>query len=274
MDALLQFFNGVPAIFWSGLFGASFALGGVLISNAGNNRRLRIQLQHDAIEKNKDRVTNMRREVYLKAVEDMTVASQHLGNLPQRDVLESDLALDMQGFFSSCAKIQVIAEPDTALKVGKLGSCYGELMLKLMVKASPLHAAKSDIKIQTRIYDESQSESKRILVAISKHQESANQDNSVYSALMNAYELQCEMTGKYAEAMKKSWNEFSELLSVFNKDLMEDMAELSSLHLPILVAIRQDLGLSSHIAEHVEQQKTHQERFSKAVTKAMDELSK
>ena len=95
MDALLQFFNGVPAIVWSGLLGASLALGGVLISNSGNNRRLKVQLQHDAIEKNKDRVTNMRREVYLKAVEDMTVASQHLGNLPQRDVLESNLALDM-----------------------------------------------------------------------------------------------------------------------------------------------------------------------------------
>lgn len=274
MDALLQFFNGVPAIVWSGLFGASLALGGVLISNSGNNRRLRVQLQHDAIEKNKDRVTNMRREVYLKAVEDMTVASQHLGNLPQRDVLESNLALDMQGFFTSCAKIQVIAEPDTALKVGRIGSHYGELMLKLMVKAGPLHGAKSDIKIRTKIYEESLSESKRILAALSKHQESANPDNSVYSALIKAYELQCEMTDKYAEEMKRTWDEFSSLLTVFNKDLMEDMAELSSYHLPVLVAIRQDLGLSSNVAEHTEQLKKHQESFSKAVTKAMDDLSK
>lgn len=274
MDVLLQVFNGVPAIVWSGLFAASFALGGVLISNSGNNRRLRIQLRHDAAEKSKDRVTNMRREVYLKAVEDMTAASQHLGSLPQRDIIESDLTLDMQGFFSSCAKIQVIAEPDTALKVGRLGAYYGELMLKLMVKVGPLQTARSEVKIRTKIYEESVGESKRILAAISRHQESASSDNSVYAALVEAYEFQSGMVNKYAEEMKGAWDVFNELLSVFNRGLMEDMAELSIHHLPVLVAIRQDLGLSSNVSEHNEQLKNHQERISKAMTKAMDELSK
>lgn len=142
MEVLLQIFNGVPVIVWSGLFAASFTLGGVLISTSGNNRRLRMQLRHDAAEKSKGRVTNMRRKVYLKAVEDMTAASQHLGSLPQPDIIESDFTLDMQGF-SSCAKIQVIAEPDTALKVGRLGACYGELMLKLIVKEGSLQTARS-----------------------------------------------------------------------------------------------------------------------------------
>lgn len=40
------------------------------------------------------------------------------------------------------------------------------------------------------MYEESVGESKRILAAISRHQESASLDNSVCAALVEAYELQ------------------------------------------------------------------------------------
>ncbi len=66
-------------------------VGGVLISNGSNTKRLKLQLQHDANEKTKERTAALRREVYLRAVEELVKANAHLATLPQLDLSKTNL---------------------------------------------------------------------------------------------------------------------------------------------------------------------------------------
>jgi len=117
MIDLIAFLKSIPDVIWSGLIASMLTLGGVLISNGSNTNRLKLQLQHDANEKTKERTATLRREVYLRAAEELVKANAHLATLPQLDLSKTNLGDGLQGFFSATARLQLIAEPKTALLV-------------------------------------------------------------------------------------------------------------------------------------------------------------
>ncbi|RZK99799.1 MAG: hypothetical protein EOP36_18115, partial [Rubrivivax sp.] len=85
ISAVVQWFASIPAVVWSGVIGATIAAGisyfGVRSANKGSLQRLREQhdydreqaneqRHHDARQKEEDRKAAIRREVYVKAVEE------------------------------------------------------------------------------------------------------------------------------------------------------------------------------------------------------------
>lgn len=245
--------SSIPAIAWSGFIAATAALAGVILSNSGNNRRLRLQLKHDAGEKNLDRITNMRREVYLQAAEAMTKASSALGSLPNKDLINTDICLDFQPLFCSCAKIQLIADSDTALKVGLLAEHYGTLFMRLTARLAPLQSARLEIKMQTEQCEEARSQSKRLTRELSQFQEAARSDADIFNALFESRAGHDHNAVYYSDKVVVAWGEFNKSLALFNQELMVEMVELSKAQIPVLVAMRKDLGMSTDIEKYARQ---------------------
>lgn len=152
MALLISLLASIPGVIWSGVVGAALALCGVLVSNRGNTARLRIQLDHDAREKGKERTAALRRDVYQRVVEELVKANVHLAGLPSLDPTKVNIGEGLQGFFSTAARLQLVAEPKTALLMNTLVSEYGELLIDLMAELMPVHAAQSDIQIADRQY--------------------------------------------------------------------------------------------------------------------------
>lgn len=67
MQQLLFLIKSVPDVIWAGLLALFLTLGGVLLSNRGYKQRLRMQPDHDAAEKAKERTAILRRKTYLRA---------------------------------------------------------------------------------------------------------------------------------------------------------------------------------------------------------------
>jgi hypothetical protein len=85
---IIDFLARVPDVIWSGLIASVVTLSGVMISNRSNTKRLIRQLAHDSQEKHKERFASMRRDVYLKAAEELAKVSSFFGRLPQIDPTE------------------------------------------------------------------------------------------------------------------------------------------------------------------------------------------
>jgi len=64
---LLALIERIPATFWGVVIGSFFSLGGIVIANRANDRRLREQLKHDREMRNRDRELSLRKDVYLSA---------------------------------------------------------------------------------------------------------------------------------------------------------------------------------------------------------------
>lgn len=262
MTEIIDFLRLIPIMVWSGLTGAIIALGGVFITNQSNTSRLRIQLEHDAKEKARDRTSALRRDVYLQAVEELTKANSHLASLSLSDPTKTNLADGLQGFFGAAAKLQLVAEPTTALLVNQLVAAYGELSLKLIERAIPLHKTRNDISINDDLYNKAQAQVTRVLAEMTKINEAAHANDAVFSALQRSIEWHQTETAKYAANRKTAWDKFNSLNIEFCKQLLTEMQNIGEQQIPVLVEIRRDLGLTTELAAFRQQMEAQRIRKS------------
>lgn len=253
MSELLNLLRSIPDVVWSGVVASVLTLSGVFLSNKSSNNRLRIQLEHDAAEQSKERTASLRREVYLVAAEELTKAQSRLAALPQSDIAKTNPADGLQGFFAAAAKLQLVAEPKTALLVNQLTGSYGELLLKLITRLLPLQEAKSDISINEDLYNKAQAEVTRVLAQMARFNEAAQVNEAVFRALERAFDAYQSQANTYAAARNVAWDKFNRLNVEFCRQLLIDMRSLSEQQIPVLIEIRRDLGLTAELGAFREQ---------------------
>ena len=274
MTSLLTLLQSIPDVIWSGVIASALTLGGVLISNGSNTKRLKLQLQHDSNEKAKERTATLRREVYLRAAEELVRANAHLASLPQIDVTKVNAGDGLQGFFAATARLQLVAEPATALLVNQLSALYGELVLKLMAKLAPVQKAKIDIRSSDDLYSKAQAEVTRILSEMTKQNESGQRN--AFRALNSNFEFQQDQARKHASARSEAWDRFNKSNIQFSRNLFSELRAIGSQQIPVLIAIRRDLGLSGEIEVMEAQMHLQWERMEKqldALVAALGERS-
>lgn len=253
MSTLIEFFRSIPDVIWSGVIASVLTLSGVLISNRSNTNRLRIQLQHDAVENAKERTATLRREVYLQTAEELTKANSHLASLPQSDLAKTNAADGLKGFFAAAAKLQLVAEPKTALLVNQLVAAYGELLLRLVARLMPLQKARTDISINDGLYNKAQAEVTRVLAEMAKFNEGAHVNDVIFGALQRAFDAYQAQTKIHADARGTAWDEFNRLNVEFLRQLLVDMRLMGEQQIPVLIEIRRDLGLTAELGAFREQ---------------------
>jgi len=247
----------VPDVIWSALIASLLTLGGVLVSNRSNTNRLKLQLQHDAGEKSKERISNLRREVYLRVAEELVKANTHLAGLPQLDLSKTNLGDGLQGLFSSAARLQLIAEPRTALLVSELVAEYGELTFNLMIHLIPVSNSRTDIQIADDMYSKAQAEVTRILAEMAKLNESGKPDLEVFEALSKSFKFHQDRTTTYADQRSAAWERFNHNNLLFQRFLLTSLRDIGGKQIPVMIEIRRDLGLTGDLAEietHMKQQ--------------------
>jgi hypothetical protein len=245
MQPLIAFLQSIPDVIWSGVIASVLTLSGVLISNRSNTTRLQLQQEHDAAEKSKERTATLRREVCLKTAEELVKANAYLAGLPQLDLSKANVGDGLQGLLAAAARLQLVAEPKTALLVGQLSATYGELVLKLMIQLMPVGKAKADIEIADGLYTKAQTEVARILSEMAKQNESGHPDPRVFQVLNTSFDSQQAQARKYADDRNEAWTRFNANNLVFQRYLLQEMREIGAQQVPVLVEIRRDLGINS-----------------------------
>ena len=274
MSAFVSLLSAVPATVWSGIIGAILALSGVLLSNRGNTSRLRIQLKHDAAEKARERTAALRREVYLRAIEELVKANSHLAGLPNLEPTKVNIGDGLQGFFAAAARLQLVAEPKTALLVNRLVGQYGELLFELLAQLQPAHAAQSDIQIAGHHYTLAQAEVTRILSEMAKLNESGKPDPDVFRALQSSFAFQQSKCENFAVDRGAAWSRFNAANVAFQRMLLAKLRDLTSQQVPVMIELRRDLGLEGELdeleEEMEEQMQRMEERFNALIARLGD----
>jgi len=244
---LLDFLRSVPAVVWSGVIASLLTLGGVLLSNWSNTKRLRIQLQHDSAEKTAERRAVLRREVYLKAVEELTKAGSYLSTLPEKDPAKENLGEGVQGFAIAAAKLQLVAEPKTALLANEVAASFGELTVRLLGKVMPLHRARAQIRIHDDLYIEAHAQVKRVLSEMAKLNEAAEPNPRLWEALQRSLDGYMTHMSAHANNRSQAWDLFNLSNAQFQKQLIAELREIGGKQIPLLIEIRRDLGLTTEL---------------------------
>src|SRR3546814_3446523 len=173
----------IPNVVWASLLASGLTLLGVMLSNWSNTKRLIKQLSHDSNEKERDRINALRKDVYLRAAEEAAKVSSYLGKIPQLDPSKENIADGLSEFFGVAAKLQLVSQPETSNLAGELVTRYGEILMILLAKASPVHDLNTDIRIASDFYDRNQAEVARALAEMTQLNESGEKNPARFAAL-------------------------------------------------------------------------------------------
>jgi hypothetical protein len=187
--------------------------------------------------------------VYLQTAEELSKAMSHLGALAQADLTTANPTEGVKGFFAAAAKLQLVAEPKTALLVNQAVGLFGQVIMSLVGSLMPLQKARIDISINHKIYEDIQTEIKRILGDQTKYNETMQNNPPVFEALQKSYQFRQNQSSEYAQREGEAWAQYYKLTIAFSRTLIIEIKRLAEFQIPVWMAIRQDLGLTSDLEE-------------------------
>jgi hypothetical protein len=243
----VSFLQSVPAVVWSGMIAVIGTLGGVLATNFGSTKRLRLQLEHDTSEKGKERLATLRRELYLTAADASIRANAYFGTLPQADFTKPDSDVPFRNMLAVGAQLQLVVSEGTAQLVSNLVALYAELQMKLLAKVLPIHNFRSDISIRNLHYDNAQTEIKRVLAVMAHLNESNQRDAAVFERLNASFTFFQGTAAKMADERSALWDQSNALQRQYLKDLLPEMKKIGDLQTHLLVELRRELDVGGDI---------------------------
>jgi hypothetical protein len=273
LSSVFSFVESIPVVIWAAIIASLMTFTGVVISNRNNTTRLIKQLRHDSDEKAKERISTLRREVYLKAVEENSKIAVHLVSLPQGDFSNSGASIGIQEFNSAATKLQLIAEPKTALLVGELVGAYGELSMRLISLLMPLQTARTDIKLSSDSYESAHAERTRVYDKLKHLVESGVVDQIQFDALDRSFNFYAKQADIHAEARNLAWDKYNKLTREYMLFAMSELRRIGVLNAPVMIEIRRDLGLLTDIEKFREQLEQQWERMEAALVKSLDSMT-
>lgn len=262
---MIETLKSIPIAIWSVALGSLITFLGVLISNRENRKRLEIQLAHDLKLKVNERKAAMRREVYLSAAEELVKTKNYLGSLTQIDPAKNNIAEGLQGFFTSAAKLGLVAEQETGKALNDLVLAYSALFFRLLAKVSPINDSRADINIINHHYEETQIEIKRILAAMTSQNESGAPNEAIFEALNKSFEFHSNKSKELADERAECWKKVNELTSRFAIEVAEEMKAISLLQIPVLVGIRKELDIETDTESYKKQVVDSTKKLSKQI---------
>jgi hypothetical protein len=262
----------IPTIVWSGVVASFITLAGVVLSNRSSLDRLKEQLRHDSSEKHRDRISQLRRDVYLELTTQITFAGGHLGSLAGKDPTAEDLAGPLQKAMAELAKAQLVGTRETSALAAELSSVYGEALFNLMAAAKPMHDLKIDIKISGDLYDQEFAQAKRVLGEITALNESGTPNPAKMSALQRSIEIFQRSYTQHSEARNTAWESYNTLNRSFVQAVFKELGKISPVQIKLACAIRTEIGLDTDASELTRRMEDNQTRMENAMTDLLAHL--
>lgn len=229
-----------------------------MISNASNTKRLLKQLEHDANQKERDRLNNLRKEVYLKAAEETAKVGGFFGRIPSIDPVTQNIGDGLSEFQSASARLQLVAQPETVVLARELNLKYGEILLHLLKKSTPIHHINIQIKISDSFFENNHTEASRIIAEMKQINESGKYNSEKFIALKNSLDESQSLADLFSKKRAELYREHEKSLKSYTEELVEQIKLVVPLQDALMVAIRKELDLVSY-PEKIEQ--TTQSKF-------------
>jgi len=184
-------------VVWAAVIASLLTLGGVMLTNRGNNKRLISQLEHDAKERENVRLMELRKSVYLESVE--AISRNHLivAQMPNLELSDYEIVQVFEKSSSSISKVNLVGSESTVRAMSKLSSELGAIYMKLSAKRLPLISRKVDIEILDGLIEKSSKERDRAIEMMKEFNIQGADDERLWSVIKRNFEFEAEQLEKY-----------------------------------------------------------------------------
>ena len=141
-----------------------------------------------------------------------------------------------------------------------------------MAHLMPAAQAKTDIQLADDMYSKAQQELSRLLTEMGKQNETGNPDQRVFEALQSAFKFQEAQSSQFADERSAAWAIFNEHNIAYQRTLFSRLRDMGTKQIPVLIAIRRDLGLNGNLDEMEAQMRAQMVRLEERLNAFLSSL--
>ncbi|VWD45958.1 hypothetical protein BLA50215_05746 [Burkholderia lata] len=245
--------GSIPAVVWSGIMGSAITVIGVLVTNLGVARRHREQLAHAARESTVKREMELRRDIYMPAIEATVIATSAIGSQTNPLTLHADVEEKFTDAAAKLGKALSIAKPETVRTFGALTTSMRVFYTKLLIRRQPIMSAHSRLSGAIALIDRNSQDRDRWIQSRLDvlYNEGVNQQRDDF--LVRQVEFCNRMINHWTIQRDQSQLDLSRAQVAFLKEMLDlypNMAETMGM---TCVAVREDFAFEGDDIDAVRQ---------------------
>lgn len=190
-----------------------------------------------------EREKNIKKEVYLQAIEALTRSQNVVASLTNLNENEQQITSSMRDNAGSIAKIQIVGSEETVKAVTIIMSSIGSAILELMLERSVLVNRKNTIELLETYRIKAADEIDRYISVMTNINIEGNHNQRLWDATNRNVEFQTQQRDKYRQEINDLWVIQNEAHVEFTQKCMNEFFEITSLLPAAVLSVREELNL-------------------------------
>ena len=191
-----------------------------------------------------EREKNIKKEVYLQAVEAITRSQNVVAILSNLNIDEQKISSGMVADAGLIAKVQIVGSEDTVKAVTKFMASIGTATLELMLERSKLVKRKNTIELLESYRLKAQDEIDRYISMMKKIYIEGSRDERLWDIVNKNLDFETEQRDKYAQEINDLWKLQNTEHLEFTKNYMDRFFEIPLLLPEAVLSVRHELDLN------------------------------
>jgi len=191
-----------------------------------------------------EREKNIKKEVYLQAVEALTRAQNIVGTLSNLNTDDQKIASGMANDSGLIAKVQIVGSEKTVKAITTIMAAIGTAIMELMLERGVLIKRKNTIEMLEGFRSKIQSEIERYISIMKNLNLEGNQDKRLWDTINNNIQFETQQRDKYAKEVNDLWNIQNREHLQFTQKCMSRFFEITALLPGAVLAVREELNLT------------------------------
>ena len=269
---LLTFLENIPPAFTGVIVGSFLTIIGVVLTNMSNTKRLRIQHEHEVKLRNKERDLNMRREIFMDAMEAISAGITAISRFSELSETPETLMQSYSKLTSKLGKVTIVGQNETIEALANFQLEINGAFLRMSAKREKfdrLLQSSQSIETEIKTLNEKIGELNEKVTRAKLNQE--NQLNHRFQSEIK--QLQDELSKKKS-LEEEIGGQLYQTVAELVKTSMAEVSALNKLIVPLISLMRSELELpfnEEHFAQITERGNAALEEYMNSFFNEYDE---
>lgn len=271
---LIEFLKQIPDVIWAAAFASLITFIGVILTNRNSRNQVSEQLEHDAMQRNREREMKLRQDIYIRASEAIARSQNILNRLADLNLSEQEISAEFAVDGAALAKAQVVCTNETVQTISSFQQELASAYLELILKRANLINQKNSIDLLSGFVDKSQTEQDRLLALMKQLNLEGNADQRIWDVVNKNFEFEQVQHAKYSQERRELWNKQNKEHISFAELCFQRFVEVSKLVPPTIFAMRKELELPIDREAYLAGFNQNLDRSIKTLQSFLDDASK
>lgn len=224
-----------------GMIGAFSGLVGVWVTNYFNNKNHKNRLDFDSLQKERDRIYTLRKDIYLVANDEIIRMSNTIGGLTNPIGKLNKAEESFSNFLIAINRLQVISNIDTSIKAGLLIKFFTEFYLDVYLDATNIININNEIELNQSFIKKYTEDIDRVLDLMKVNYEADDINHLKQKKLEISFETLMENRNKYYTEIEGLREKSHSLAKELLNKIIEKMPEIQAENKEFMVLLRKDM---------------------------------